>query len=62
MARQIVVAAGYKDVVLPDGFRHQAGAVVILTNAQYAQVATAVTAGVLTDQGAVPDSVVTVAS
>lgn len=60
MARRVQVAVGYKDVVLADGFRHQAGDQVTLTDAQYAQMATAVTAGVVTDLGQVADGAVTV--
>jgi hypothetical protein len=54
------VATGHADVVLPDGFRHQAGDQVTLTDAQYAQIGTAVTAGVVTDLGEVADGAVTV--
>jgi len=60
MARRVQIGGGRVDVVLPDGFRHQAGDQVTLTDAQYAQIATAVTAGVVTDLGQVADGAVTI--
>jgi hypothetical protein len=60
MPRLVQVAAGQKDVVLPDLNRYQAGAQVVLTDAQFAQVTSAVTAGVLIDLGATGGGTVTV--
>ncbi len=55
MPRLVEVVTGYKDVVLPGNGRHQAGDQVVLTDFEFSQVATAVTAGVLTDLGSYAD-------
>lgn len=60
MPRLVQIAAGQKDVVLPDLGRYQAGQQVTLTDAQWAQVTSAVTAGILIDLGATGGGTVTV--
>ena len=51
MARQVTIAAGKNNVVLPNGNSYNAGAVVVLTTEQFARVPAALIPGTIIDNG-----------
>ena len=55
MSRRIQIGVGYKDVIVPENRRLQAGDQATVTDAQFAGMASAVTAGVIIDLGLVAD-------
>ena len=62
MARQVTIAAGKSNVLLPDGGTYNAGDVVILTDAQFSQLRQALIPATVIDDGVVEgveDQVVT---
>ncbi len=65
MARQVTIAAGKSNVLLPNGATYDAGDVVILTDAQFAQIDQDLIPGTIEDDGVVEgveDQVVTQAA
>lgn len=51
MARQVTIAAGQSNVQLPDGTGYNAGDVVILTDAQFEQIADHLIPSIVIDNG-----------